>query len=144
MSDDDLLTTAEAARVARVGGSSVKRWADQNLLPCVKTAGGHRRFRRADLERFLASLGERETGSAEVWADLMSHASMHEIWGEIVAARGRTGAYYHVAEQVGRGAVSFGVTGDRPTDPAIGPSRGWSRGEVKAGHGGSGDGGLEP
>ena len=113
MSDDDLLTTAEAARVARVGGSSVKRWADQNLLPCVKTAGGHRRFRRADLERFLASLGERETGSAETWADLVSHATMHEIWGEIVAARGRTGAYFHVAEQIGRGLVEIGHRWER-------------------------------
>jgi excisionase family DNA binding protein len=108
MSEDELLTTAEAARIARVGGSSVKRWADQNLLPHVRTAGGHRRFRRLDLERFLASLGERDTGGPEAWADIMTHATVHEIWGEIVASRGRTGAYYRVAEQVGRGLVELG------------------------------------
>ena len=36
---DDLLTTADAARLAGVGASSVKRWADSNLLRCVRTAG---------------------------------------------------------------------------------------------------------
>jgi excisionase family DNA binding protein len=108
MADDDLLTTAEAARIARVGGSSVKRWADQNLLPHVRTAGGHRRFRRADLEHFLARSGDREADSAEAWADLVTHATVHEIWGEILAARGRTGAYFRVAEQIGRGLAELG------------------------------------
>jgi excisionase family DNA binding protein len=116
MSEDDLLTTAEAARIARVGGSSVKRWADQRLLPCVRTAGGHRRFRRADLERFLASLGDRESGSGESWAELFLHATMHEVWGEIVAARGRAGAYHPVMEELGLGLVELG--------------RRWERGEV--------------
>jgi excisionase family DNA binding protein len=116
MSDDDLLTTAEAARIARVGASSLKRWADQNLLPHVRTAGGHRRFRRADLERFLASFGDRDPGSAEAWADLATHATVHEIWGEIAAARGRTGAFYRVAEQIARGLTELG---DR-----------WERGEL--------------
>jgi MerR family transcriptional regulator, light-induced transcriptional regulator len=116
MADDDLLTTAEAARIARVGGSSVKRWADQRLLPCVRTAGGHRRFRRADLERFLANLGDHEVASGESWADLFLHATTHEVWGEIVAARGRAGAYYPIMEQVGRGLVEVG--------------RRWERGEI--------------
>jgi excisionase family DNA binding protein len=116
MSEDDLLTTAEAARIARVGGSSVKRWADQRLLPCVRTAGGHRRFRRADLERFLASLTDRDSGSAESWAELCLHATMHEVWGEIVAARGRAGAYYPVMAELGLGLVELG--------------RRWERGEV--------------
>jgi methylmalonyl-CoA mutase cobalamin-binding subunit len=109
MADDDLLTTAEAARIARVGGSSLKRWADQNLLPCVRTAGG-------DLERFLASLGDRHAPSEASWADLALHGTMHEIWGEIAAARGRAGAYYPVAEQIGRGLVEIG--------------RRWERGEI--------------
>jgi excisionase family DNA binding protein len=113
MADDDLLTTAEAARIARVGGSSVKRWADQNVLPCVRTAGGHRRFRRADLERFLAKASENETDSAKKWADLVSHATLHEIWGEIVAARGRLGAYHRVAEQIGSGLVEIGLRWQR-------------------------------
>jgi excisionase family DNA binding protein len=116
MAEDDLLTTREAARIARVGGSSVKRWADQRLLPCVRTAGGHRRFRRADLERFLASLGDRDSRGGEAWAELFLHATMHEVWGEIVAARGRAGAYYPVMEQLGLGLVEVG--------------RRWERGEI--------------
>ncbi len=108
MSDDDLLTTAEAARIAHVGASSVKRWADQNLLSCVRTAGGHRRFRRADLDHFLAQLGEQD-GSAAVWADRFTHGTAYEIWGQIIAARGRSGSYYEVAEQIGRGLVELGL-----------------------------------
>ena len=50
-----LLTTSEAARIAGVAPSSIKRWAEQNVLPCVRTAGGHRRFELKDLEFFISS-----------------------------------------------------------------------------------------
>ena len=43
------LTSREAARVLGVSEASVKRWADSGLLPTVKTAGGHRRFRPEDV-----------------------------------------------------------------------------------------------
>lgn len=53
---DDLITTSEAAAIAGVGVSSIKRWADQERIRVVKTPGGHRRVDRADLRRFLRSL----------------------------------------------------------------------------------------
>ena len=37
--------------------ASVKRWADGGLLPSEKTAGGHRRFRPADVARFKRENG---------------------------------------------------------------------------------------
>ncbi|MBI4955402.1 MAG: helix-turn-helix domain-containing protein [Myxococcales bacterium] len=46
---DELLTTQQAAAGLGVGTSSVKRWADQGLLACVRTPGGHRRVPRAAL-----------------------------------------------------------------------------------------------
>jgi excisionase family DNA binding protein len=52
------LTTVEASNLAGVGLSTVKRWADQGLLPHVRTAGGHRRFERFALERFLREQAE--------------------------------------------------------------------------------------
>ncbi|NNE70714.1 MAG: helix-turn-helix domain-containing protein [Rhodothermales bacterium] len=53
---DDLVTTSEAAEIAGVGVSSIKRWADQQRIRVVRTPGGHRRVDRADLLRFLQTM----------------------------------------------------------------------------------------
>jgi len=47
-----LLTTRQAAKHLGVGTTSIKRWADEGVLRCERTAGGHRRFRLAEIERF--------------------------------------------------------------------------------------------
>ncbi|MBX3086680.1 MAG: helix-turn-helix domain-containing protein [Anaerolineae bacterium] len=44
---------AEAARLLGVHPATVRSWADRGLLPSQRTAGGHRRFRRLDLEQWL-------------------------------------------------------------------------------------------
>ena len=56
---DDLLSTREVARLAGVGPSAVKRWAERGSLRCVRTAGGHRRFARAAVETFLRAAAPR-------------------------------------------------------------------------------------
>ncbi|MCO4764109.1 MAG: helix-turn-helix domain-containing protein [Myxococcales bacterium] len=53
----DLLSTRAAAALLGVGTTTIKRWADEEVLACVKTAGGHRRFRRTDLESMHAPTG---------------------------------------------------------------------------------------
>lgn len=49
----DLITTRAAAGLLGVGTTSIKRWSDDGTLSCVRTAGGHRRFVRADVLRLL-------------------------------------------------------------------------------------------
>jgi len=49
------LTLGQAAAFLGAAQSTVRKWADGGLLPAFYTPGGHRRFRRADLEVFLAS-----------------------------------------------------------------------------------------
>jgi excisionase family DNA binding protein len=61
---DDLITTTEAAELAGVGVSSIKRWADQKKISAVKTPGGHRRVRRSDVMRFLSAIRDGD-GSAK-------------------------------------------------------------------------------
>jgi excisionase family DNA binding protein len=111
---DDLLTTTEAARLAGVGASSVKRWADQNLIRCVKTAGGHRRILRGDLERFLREHGGVPgAGSSEEWADLFLTTGVFEMQGEILRSRERLGAWYLVGEEIGGGLTEIGLRWER-------------------------------
>ena len=66
---DDLITTRAAAALLGVGTTSIKRWSDDGTLRCIKTAGGHRRFIRADVAALLTSglveaADEEETVSA--------------------------------------------------------------------------------
>ncbi|MBO2451796.1 helix-turn-helix domain-containing protein [Actinomadura barringtoniae] len=56
MPDDaapELLTAKEVAKIFRVSPSAVVLWANQGLLPHVRTPGGRLRFRREDVERLL-------------------------------------------------------------------------------------------
>src|SRR5690349_16254772 len=46
-----------------VSESTVKRWADAGDLRCVKTVGGHRRFRLEDISRFQSSHGFEAVGA---------------------------------------------------------------------------------
>ena len=47
-------TSSEAARVFRVGVSTVKRWTEDGELESIKTPGGHRRYTLEALHRFAA------------------------------------------------------------------------------------------
>lgn len=54
MTNDDLLTTGEAAAVLHVSGETLRRWADDRKIAHVRLPSGHRRFRRADVDAVLA------------------------------------------------------------------------------------------
>ena len=50
----DYLTPGEVARALRVSPKTIVRWANDGRLPCTMTLGGHRRFRRADVDQLVA------------------------------------------------------------------------------------------
>jgi len=52
--DDVLLTPREVAQMLGVNPKTVSHWAEQGKLPALRTLGGHRRFRRSDLNDALA------------------------------------------------------------------------------------------
>src|SRR5260370_19319369 len=60
--DDDWLTRRQAADMLGMHPATVRLWADRNALPSRRTAGGHRRFHRANIEAHL--LQDQATGSA--------------------------------------------------------------------------------
>lgn len=49
---DEPLSLAQAASRLGVHPTTLRRWADAGHLPVLVTPGGHRRFRRSDLEAF--------------------------------------------------------------------------------------------
>jgi excisionase family DNA binding protein len=49
----DLLTPAEAARKLGVTPNTVTRWSRAGKIAAIQTMGGHRRFRRSEIERLL-------------------------------------------------------------------------------------------
>src|SRR5256885_3222965 len=56
-SDPDWLTLGQAARYLGVAQSTIRKWSDQGRVPAFYTPGGHRRYRRLDLEHFLERSG---------------------------------------------------------------------------------------
>ena len=62
--DTDWLTLGQAARYLGVAQGTIRKWADQSRVPAFYTPGGHRRFRRADLEAFLGRSGPRRRPKA--------------------------------------------------------------------------------
>jgi excisionase family DNA binding protein len=58
------LTLGQAATYLGVAQSTVRKWSDGGRLPAFYTPGGHRRFRRADLDSFLAGSSGAGTASS--------------------------------------------------------------------------------
>lgn len=52
---DPLLTSGEVAQMFRVDPKTVSRWALNGRLPCVKTPGGHNRYRKSVIDALLAT-----------------------------------------------------------------------------------------
>lgn len=48
-----LLTPAEVAAVFRVDPKTVTRWAKSGKLTAIRTLGGHRRYRKSEVQQLL-------------------------------------------------------------------------------------------
>lgn len=98
------MTTTEAARVLGVGPSTVKRWADDGLLACVRTAGGHRRFLEEEVERFKQhGFGGDAQHDVDRWLDLLMapEADPFQVNAALMQARGERGSWWEVCEHLG-------------------------------------------
>jgi excisionase family DNA binding protein len=54
-SEPDWLTLGQAAKYLGVAQSTIRKWSDSGRLTAFYTPGGHRRFRRGDLDSFVGS-----------------------------------------------------------------------------------------
>jgi len=55
--ESDWLTLGQAAKYLGVAQSTIRKWSDQGRVPAFYTPGGHRRYRRGDLDSFLNRSG---------------------------------------------------------------------------------------
>ena len=106
----EFLTTQEVARLAGVGPTAVKRWTDLGRLTCVRTAGGHRRFARTEVERFLGTHPTaNEPAGREPWVGaLLETGGPLALEAFILSERARTGAWHRVATRAGRALADLG------------------------------------
>lgn len=61
---DEWLSLREAADLLGMHPATVRLWADRNELPARRTNGGHRRFRRADIEARLHQQTDQKPNAA--------------------------------------------------------------------------------
>jgi excisionase family DNA binding protein len=54
---NDWLTLGQAAKYLGVAQSTIRKWSDLKRVPTFYTPGGHRRYRRSDLDAFLQHSG---------------------------------------------------------------------------------------
>jgi excisionase family DNA binding protein len=55
--ESDWLTLGQAAKYLGVAQSTIRKWSDLGRVPAFYTPGGHRRYKRADLDAFLERSG---------------------------------------------------------------------------------------
>ena len=52
----EYLTPGQVAQLLHVSPKTVTRWAQEGRIPCLVTLGGHRRFKRADVDRAVGQM----------------------------------------------------------------------------------------
>lgn len=50
---DELLTPSQVAALFHVDPKTVTRWADAGKISAIRTLGGHRRFKKTEVDKLL-------------------------------------------------------------------------------------------
>jgi excisionase family DNA binding protein len=70
-----LLNVGEAADYIGVSAASLRKWSDRGLVSVYRTPGGQRRFVPGDLDEFMSSMHQPESGRASEEEHAESSAS---------------------------------------------------------------------
>ena len=62
---EELLTPSEVAALFRVDPKTVTRWAKAGKLTSIRTLGGHRRYRAAEVRALLGDIPGQRAGEAD-------------------------------------------------------------------------------
>ena len=86
--DDDWLSISEAAQVLDVSVSTLRAWSASGRIPCARTRGGHRRFSRLELRRWMAVVSAfAVTAIATAWLALSAKREVEKANGEFIIGK---------------------------------------------------------
>jgi len=108
----ELLRLHEAAQLAGVSYPTVKQWIYRGKIKSVKTAGGHHRIPRSEIER-LSEPGRRATKRKPYGLDAIS--GRNKLLGKITDIR-YDGLLAQVTIDVGGQAITSIITSDAARD----------------------------
>ncbi|MFQ5616512.1 MAG: helix-turn-helix domain-containing protein [Anaerolineales bacterium] len=117
----DWLSLREAAELLGVHPSTVRSWADQGRLPVYRTQGGHRRFKRQEVELWTQSQRVETPRDADlVVQSALGHTRFQISEGRLEAERWYNkldqkakDQYRRAGRELLRGLVSFLVSDER-------------------------------
>ena len=108
----ELLRLHEAAQLAGVSYPTVKQWIYRGKIKSVKTAGGHHRIPRSEIDR-LSAHGKRTTKRKPLGLDAIS--GRNKLLGKIREIR-YDGLLAQVSIDVGGQAITSIITSDAARD----------------------------
>lgn len=132
---DDLLRPREVAALFGVRTTSIARWAREGRLNAVLTPGGHRRYRRADVQALLdAEAAETAFPAMGMTGTEQDAVRLYEMGWSIRRVAQEFGTSYGVMRRVlgkhltlrDRGGATTGSPGARRAIPGYGGSHGSS------------------
>jgi excisionase family DNA binding protein len=82
--NDDLLTISEAAEILGVSEPALRTWTDEGQIKAFVTPGGHRRYLRSDLKKFIG-LNQKRLDTKSLTEKLEGTASVHREIGAALA-----------------------------------------------------------
>lgn len=108
----ELLRLHEAAQLAGVSYPTLKQWIYKGIIKSVKTAGGHHRIPRSEIER-LSGTGKHKTRRKPVGLDAIS--GRNKLFGKITEMR-YDGLLAQISIEVGGQTITSIITSDAARD----------------------------
>jgi len=108
----ELLKLHEAAQLAGVSYPTLKQWIYKGKIKSVKTAGGHHRIPRSEVER-LVGADKRKTRKKPVGLEAIS--GRNKLFGKITEVR-YDGLLAQISIDVGGQAITSIITSDAARD----------------------------
>src|SRR3954470_8609736 len=78
-SEPDWLTLGQAAKFLGVAQSTIRKWSDLGRVPAFYTPGGHRRYKRGDLEAFLERSGPGKPARGQLFLLVDDYPQVREV-----------------------------------------------------------------
>jgi molybdopterin-binding protein len=108
----ELLRLHEAAALAGVSYPTLKQWIYKGKIKSVKTAGGHHRIPKSEIER-LSGAGRRKARKKPVGLEAIS--GRNKLFGKIVEVR-YEGLLAQISIDIGGQAITSIITSDAARD----------------------------